>query len=85
MAERRILNIIFCFFALHALAQGFKVDGYDINEHNQLLTQERCLIILATDLETYDGMLLFHVALEIYFHGFIFQIVHTFQILEHLP
>ena len=56
MAERRSVCIIVCFFALHGSAEGFGVEGQSLNHINKLFTQEQCLTILATDLETYNGI-----------------------------
>ena len=82
MAERRSLCIMICFFAFHGSAKGFEVEGHDGNKTNHIFTQEQCLTILATDLETYKGIL-FKI-LNLYFHSYIFYIHHNFQILEHL-
>ena len=79
MAERRSLCIIVCFFAFHGSAKGFEVEGHDGNKNNQLFTQEQCLTILATDLETFDGK-----SLDILPH-FLAFCQSFFQILEPLP
>ena len=80
MGERHSLYIIVCFFALHGSAKGFDVEGQYGNKNNQLFTHEQCLTILATDLETYTGMIEFH------FYCYISVVFKTFfQMLEHLP
>ena len=60
MAERYCLNLIVCFFLLHGLVKGFEVEWHDGNKDHQLFTQEpACVSILATNLETYHGKLLY--------------------------
>ena len=69
MAERRSLYIIACFLALHGSAKGFELEGHDGNKIIQLVRQEQCVTILATDLETYNGM--FSKMFNFYFHDYI--------------
>ena len=56
MAETRSIYKIVFFFALHWSAKGFELMGHDGKKIKQLFKQEQCLTILATDVETYDGI-----------------------------
>ena len=57
MAEILILYIIVSLWALYGSTEMFEVDWHDGDENNQIFIQERCLTILATDLETYNGII----------------------------
>ena len=83
MAERRSFYMVVCLFALHGSAKGFEAEGQDQNNANKLFPQEQCLAILATDLETYNGMLSKILNLFSQDHIFAFCL-QLFQILEHL-
>ena len=82
MPERRSLYglyIIVSLFALHGSVKGFEKEGQYGNKINQIFTQQQCLTILATDLETFDGK-----SLDILPH-FLAFCQSFFQILEPLP
>ena len=55
MAKRHDLLIIVCIFTLHGLTKAFELEGYDGNIKHKLFTEESCLSIVATEMETYQG------------------------------